>query len=117
MQRQMAASKDVVMDGRDAGTVILPEAQCKIFLVASLEERARRRMVELQQKGFRQDFEAIKDEMAKRDYLDEHRASSPLKPAPDAVIVDTTALSPEETLAAIIEVYQEKVKEINNKNR
>lgn len=116
LQRQMAESKDVVMDGRDAGTVILPEAQCKIFLVASLEERARRRMVELQQKGFRQDFEAIKDEMAKRDYLDEHRASSPLKPAPDAVIVDTTALSPEETLAAIIEVYQEKVKEINNKN-
>lgn len=110
MQRRMAEARDVVMDGRDAGTVILPVADCKIFLVASLEERARRRLLELQKKGYEQDFASIKKEIAQRDYIDEHRSSSPLKPAEDAVLIDTTALSPEEVITAILEIYQQKIK-------
>lgn len=109
MQRTMAESADVVMDGRDAGTVILPDAECKIFLVASLEKRAYRRLLELQKKGYEQDYASIKEELAQRDYLDEHRSSSPLKPAQDAVIVDTTTMSPDEVMAEVLAIYQRKI--------
>lgn len=108
-QRSMAEDRDVVMDGRDAGTVILPHAECKIFLVASLEERARRRLLEMHNKGYEEDFASIKKEMAQRDYLDEHRSSSPLKPAHDAVLIDTTALSPAEVITAILAVYEQRI--------
>ena len=85
-QREIARKNNVLMDGRDIGTVILPDAQIKIFLTASAEERARRRTLELQQKGQKVDYEDI----PRRDYDDSHRAAAPLRQAEDAVLVDTT---------------------------
>ena len=81
------------MDGRDIGTVVLPNAEVKIFLVASVMERAERRFKENQEKGIPTDFETLKQEIEQRDYLDSHREVSPLKQAEDAVRIDTTGLS------------------------
>lgn len=114
MQRELAQNNDVVMDGRDAGTVILPDAECKIFLTASLEERANRRYLELQERGFNDDLDFVKKDLARRDYIDENRKASPLKPARDAVIVDTTYLNPEDVIAEILCIYQQKKDDINN---
>lgn len=114
MQRELAQNNDVVMDGRDAGTVILPDAECKIFLTASLEERANRRYLELQERGFNDDLDFVKKDLARRDYIDENRKASPLKPARDAVIVDTTYLNPEDVIAEILRIYQQKKDDINN---
>jgi cytidylate kinase len=116
MQRILAHQKNVVMDGRDAGTVILPEAACKIFLTASLEERAQRRYLELQKKGYKNDLAFVKADLAQRDYLDENRSSSPLKPAQDAVIVDTTALSPEEVVKEILRIVSQKKNQVEDEN-
>lgn len=114
MQRELAQDKNVVMDGRDAGTVILPHAECKIFLTASLEERAYRRYLELKQRGYNDELEFVKKDLARRDYIDENRKTSPLKPAQDAVIVDTTCLGPEEVVQEILRIYQEKKEALNN---
>lgn len=89
-QREIARKNNVLMDGRDIGTVILPDAQIKIFLTASAEERARRRTLELQQKGQQADYEEILEDIRRRDYNDSHRAAAPLRQADDAVLVDTT---------------------------
>jgi len=113
MQRELAQNNDVVMDGRDAGTVILPDAECKIFLTASLDERANRRYLELQQRGYNDTLDFVKEDLARRDYIDENRAASPLKPASDAVIVDTTSLNPEGVVQEILRIYQEKKEEKN----
>ncbi len=94
-QRKIGLRGKVVMVGRDVGTVVLPEAELKIFLEASLEERARRRYAELQSRGDKQTLQEVQANLAQRDEVDSHRALSPLRPAEDAVIIDTTALTPE----------------------
>lgn len=93
LQHSIAEANDVIMDGRDIGTVILPNAQVKIFLTASAEERARRRYNELREKGLDIDYDVVLDEVNQRDYNDSHREASPLKPAEDSIIVDTTGLT------------------------
>lgn len=102
-QRAIAQENDVLMDGRDIGTVILPDAQLKIFLTASAEVRARRRALELQQKGQPADYGQILADLKKRDYDDSHRAAAPLRQAEDAVLVDT---SEDDFEAAYQKLYQ-----------
>lgn len=107
-QRQLAKAGGVVMDGRDIGTTVLPQAEIKIFLVASVEERAQRRYKENQEKGIKMDFDSIKEAIAKRDYLDSHRAVSPLVQAPDAQLIDTTGMSIEQVVTKIKEIVYSK---------
>ncbi len=105
MQRQLARTNHVVMDGRDIGTVVLPDATVKVFLTADAEERARRRMRELEQRGTPQPFEEVLRDIQQRDWNDSHRAVAPLKQAEDAILLDTTLLDfaqSEEALLAII---------------
>ncbi|MCD8120167.1 MAG: (d)CMP kinase [Lachnospiraceae bacterium] len=104
LQRGMAASHDVVMDGRDIGTNILPHANVKIFLTASVEERAKRRYLEQAAKNPAVTMEEIRQDIIERDYRDEHRETAPLKKAEDAVLVDSSFLSIEEVAEAILEV-------------
>lgn len=106
LQRAMAADGAVVMDGRDIGTNVLPNADVKIFLTASVEERARRRYDEMVAKGYAVDFDALKDEIASRDKQDSERAISPLHQAEDAVLLDSTALTIDEVVARILELSE-----------
>ncbi|MGE5509512.1 MAG: (d)CMP kinase [Chitinophagales bacterium] len=106
MQRDMAREGGVVMDGRDIGTVVLPDADFKFFLTASLEERARRRVHDLTAQGFHQPLAEVSAEVARRDRLDSEREVSPLRRAPDAVLVDSTALDVAEVVAAILAVVR-----------
>ncbi len=93
LQQDIAETDNVVMDGRDIGTVVLPDAQVKIFLTASAEERAQRRYRELRDKGMDIDYKTVLEDVNNRDYNDSHREVAPLRPAEDSVIVDTTGLS------------------------
>ena len=93
LQQEIAQQGGIVMDGRDIGTVVLPKAELKIFLVASVDERAERRYKENLVKGIETDLETLKEEIATRDYKDSHRETSPLKQAEDAIYLDTTGLS------------------------
>lgn len=97
MQRELARTNNVIMDGRDIGTVVLPDATVKIFLTASAEERARRRTLELEQRGMPQPYEEVLRDIQARDYADIHRAAAPLRQAEDAVVLDTSTLSFEES--------------------
>mgnify|MGYP000934821797 CR=1 FL=1 len=106
LQRAMAADGAVVMDGRDIGTNVLPNADVKIFLTASVEERARRRYDEMVAKGYAVDFNELKDEIASRDKQDSERAISPLRQAEDAVLLDSTALSIDDVVARILELSE-----------
>ena len=108
-QRDIAAKNSVVMDGRDIGTVILPDAEVKIFLTASPESRAKRRYDELQAKGDPATYEEVLADMIKRDYDDSHRAAAPLKQAQDAVLVDTSGDTLEQSVARIKAVVLEKL--------
>ncbi len=90
LQRDLAEKNNVLMDGRDIGTVVLPQAQLKVFLTASPQERARRRVAQLAESGQQADYEAILRDIQQRDYQDSHREIAPLRPAEDAVLVDTT---------------------------
>lgn len=108
LQRRLAAENNVVMDGRDIGTVILPNAQVKVFLTASPEERARRRMLEYKQKGQVVEFDQLLAEIKQRDYNDSHRATAPLKQADDAVLVDSTEMKFEQVLEKITAIIKEK---------
>lgn len=110
MQRQVAEEYDVVMDGRDIGTVVLPKATVKIFLTASPEVRANRRTKELLEKGQKANFEQILKEIQQRDYQDTHREVAPLKMARDSVKLDTSELNIAQTLAAMKEIVAGKVK-------
>jgi len=101
MQRDMARKHDVIMDGRDIGTVVLPHAQLKIFLTASPEERAKRRLDELQAKGLDVSFEEVLRDIRYRDENDSSRAAAPLKAAEDAVIIDTTGNTLEKSIEVI----------------
>ncbi|WP_312498528.1 (d)CMP kinase [Enterococcus sp.] len=107
-QQAIAVNGGVVMDGRDIGTAVLPQAEVKIFLVASVEERAARRFKENQQKGIDTTFEVLKEEIQQRDYVDSHRAVSPLKQAADAVRIDTSGMSIEAVVSAIKQTITKK---------
>ena len=108
MQRDVAKKHNVIMDGRDIGTVVLPRAQVKIFLTASAEERAKRRFLELQAKGKKDSYEQVLKELEKRDYQDSHREIAPLKQSKDAIVVDTSQLDIDGVVAAIRQIVQEK---------
>lgn len=108
LQRRLAEGEHVVMDGRDIGTRVLPDAGLKIFLTASIDERAKRRYKELVDKGYQPDLKALKEEIAQRDKRDAERATSPLKKADDAIEIDTSGLSIEQTVHQIIEIYQNR---------
>lgn len=105
-QRRLAARGNVVLDGRDIGTVVLPDADCKIFLTASLEERAERRWREFDAKGLDIDIEQVRRDIAERDYRDSHRANSPLCQADDAVLLDSTGMSIDEVLQKTLELAE-----------
>ena len=109
LQRNLAAKNDVVMDGRDIGTVVLPDAQVKIYLTASVETRAKRRYDEYLGKGESADLEEIKKDIEKRDHQDMTREISPLRQAEDAVLVDSSLMNIEEVVAAILGIYKDKV--------
>lgn len=111
LQRNLAAQNDVVMDGRDIGTTILPGADVKIYLTASADTRAQRRYQELTQKGESCDLEEIKRDIIARDERDMNREVSPLKQAEDAVLVDSSHMGIEEVTEEIIRIYKEKVKD------
>ena len=110
-QRGLAATHSVVMDGRDIGTVILPDAKIKIFLTASAESRAKRRFDELQAKGDPATYEEVLADMIKRDYDDSHRAIAPLKQAEDAIPVDTSGETLEQSVARMKEIVYNKLNE------
>ena len=109
MQRNMAEEYDVVMDGRDIGSVVLPKATVKIFLTASPEVRARRRYNELVEKGQKANYEQVLKEVQQRDYQDTHREIAPLKMCRDSVKVDTSEMSLEASIAAIQKIVEEKI--------
>ena len=108
LQQKLAADKDVIMDGRDIGTCVLPNAQVKIYLTASVSTRAQRRYDELCDKGIACDLEAIKKDIKDRDDRDMNRAISPLKQAEDAVLLDSSNLSIDEVVQTIHKIYKEK---------
>ncbi|SUO89540.1 (d)CMP kinase [Streptococcus uberis] len=107
-QRRIAQDGAIIMDGRDIGTVVLPDAELKIFLIASVDERAERRYRENLEKGIDSDFETLKEEIAARDFKDSHREVSPLKAADDAIIFDTTGV----TIQGVVQFIQEKAEKI-----
>ncbi len=108
LQRSIAEKTDVIMDGRDIGTVVLPNANLKIFLTASVEDRAMRRYMELCEKGIECNFDDVKKDMEYRDKNDSEREIAPLKPAEDSVFVDTTGNTLEESVAAILQIMKER---------
>ena len=112
VQREAAKNHDTVMDGRDIGTVILPDADVKIFLSASLESRAHRRWLELLEKGVETTFEEVRADMQRRDHQDSTRAQAPCVPAADAVLLDNTNMPPDETLEAALEIVRAKLGEL-----
>ena len=108
MQRKMAQMHNVIMDGRDIGTVILPDADLKIFLTAGAEDRARRRYEELLQKGVETTFDRVLDEMVKRDEQDTRRAAAPLKAADDAIVLDTSGNTLEQSVSEVCRLISER---------
>lgn len=104
LQRNMAHNGGVVMDGRDIGTIVLPHAELKIFLTASVAERSRRRWLELQEKGVAVDLKELEEQIRQRDYFDSHREVNPLRQAKEAILLDTTNLSINQVVAKIIEL-------------
>ena len=109
-QRTLAASRDVLMDGRDIGTVVLPNATVKIFLTATPEARAERRYKELLMKGEKHDYQNVLADVRARDYQDTHRAAAPLRQAEDAVLVDTSELNFDQSFEALKKVIQDRAK-------
>ena len=109
MQRDFARKSSVIMDGRDIGTVVLPHADVKIFLKADVKVRARRREIELRERGTPRPYEQVLEEMRQRDYNDTHRSAAPLRAAEDAVIVDTSSLDFQQSKERLLEIIREKV--------
>ena len=112
LQRRLASTGGVVLEGRDTGTVVCPEAEVKFYLDASLEERARRRQAELRARGIDLDPEAARREIAARDAQDSSRALAPLRKAPDAVEVDTTGLSVDQVVTALAEAIERRRRDL-----
>lgn len=113
LQREFAKTHDVVLDGRDIGTFVLPDANCKFFMTATPEERANRRFKELQEKGQEVDYDQLLKDIIQRDYNDSHREVAPLKQADDAFLLDTTNMSIDEVIEAVKKVVAEKVEAEN----
>ncbi|MCI9845715.1 (d)CMP kinase [Flavobacterium pectinovorum] len=111
-QQEMGKNKAIVMDGRDIGTVVFPDAELKIFMTASAETRAQRRFDELQQKGDNVSYEEVLKNVVERDYIDTHREDSPLVIADDAIEIDNSYLNREEQFAAVLELVNEVVKTV-----
>ena len=111
-QQEMGKNKAIVMDGRDIGTVVFPDAELKIFMTASAETRAQRRFDELQQKGDSVSYEDVLKNVVERDYIDTHREDSPLIIAEDAIEIDNSYLNREEQFAAVLELVNEVVKTV-----
>ena len=109
LQRDLAKKNNIIMDGRDIGTVVLPNAQVKIFLTASAQERANRRCKELTEKGMEVNYDEILEDIKKRDDQDMNRPIAPLKAADDAVIIDSSDMSFEEVVEALIKTINEKI--------
>lgn len=109
LQRNIASKNNCIMDGRDIGTVVLPNAKVKVFLTASPEERAMRRFRELSEKGSTVKYEEVLEDLIKRDYNDSHREVAPLKQADDAVLLDTTGMTLEQSVESLIKIIKEKV--------
>ena len=109
LQRNLADGNNVVMDGRDIGTVVLPNAEIKIFLTASPEERARRRYEELISKGVKAEYEEVLSDLKQRDYNDSHREVAPLVPAKNSILVDTTGNTLEQSVCQLIGVIKERL--------
>jgi cytidylate kinase len=109
LQRGLAEKTSVVMEGRDIGSVVFPQAQVKIFLDADPTERARRRVLEFEQRGQAANVESVAGEMSQRDLRDRTRAEAPLVQAPDAELIDTTGLSPEEVEAKILQLVRARI--------
>ena len=107
-QRKLAREHNVLMDGRDIGTVVLPNADVKVFLTAGPEARALRRQKELEQRGQKADYQTILAEIVQRDRQDSQRAAAPLKQAEDAVLLDTTHLNLEQTVEALLTIVKER---------
>lgn len=112
-QQAMGVEKGIVMDGRDIGTVVFPNAELKLFLTAAPEERARRRFEELRAKGENPDYEAVLQDVTDRDFRDTHRAESPLRQAPDAQVVDNTHLTPDEQMKVVQNLFSEALSRAN----
>ena len=108
-QRQLAQENNVIMDGRDIGTVVLPRAEVKVFLTAAPEARARRRLLELELRGQQADYETILKEIVQRDKQDRERAAAPLKQAEDAVLLDTTQLNLEQSVEALLKIVRARL--------
>lgn len=114
LQRAMAKRGSVIMDGRDIGTYVLPDADVKIFQIASVDTRAKRRYDENISKGISCTYEEIEEDVRKRDYIDSHRDFAPLKPAEDSIELDTSDMSIEEVVNAIIDIIDNKIEEKKN---
>ncbi|WP_031578043.1 (d)CMP kinase [Ruminobacter sp. RM87] len=108
-QRDFAVNPGLIADGRDMGTVVFPDASAKIFLDASAEERARRRVAQLESRGVAADYDKILKEIADRDYRDRNRATAPLKPADDALVLDSTTLSIQEVVDTAVKFIETKL--------
>lgn len=108
-QRDFAKTDNVLMDGRDIGTVVLPNASVKIFLTASPEIRAKRRVKQLEEKGIKCDYDEVLKDIITRDYNDSHRDIAPLKPAENAIILDTSDMTLEESIDALVKLVEERV--------
>ena len=109
MQREIGSGKRVILDGRDIGTVVFPDAHLKVFLVASPEERAKRRLKEYGEKGIESDYDSVLESIKERDHIDSTRVESPLKKAEDAIEVDTSFLSIEEVSDKISALVRERI--------
>lgn len=112
MQRAMARSKNVIMDGRDIGTYVLPDADVKIYQIASVEKRAERRYLEAKEKGINMSYEDVLKDVQTRDHIDSSRAFAPLKQADDAIALDTSDLTIEEVVNEVLRIIKEKVGDI-----
>lgn len=108
LQRKISLGKDIILDGRDIGTVVFPKANLKIFLLASPEERARRRVIDYFEKGIKEDYNKVLEDIKKRDYIDSSRKESPLKKANDAIEIDSSFLKIEETVEILGKYITEK---------
>ena len=108
LQREIAGSNDVIMDGRDIGTRVLPDAELKVFLTASAEERARRRILQLREKGVEADYNEVLEEIRQRDLQDSTRKIDPRRPAEDAVMLDSSNLTLEEVVDTILRLAEER---------
>lgn len=111
LSKHLAATKNVIMEGRDIGTIVIPDAEVKIFMTAAPEVRAKRRYLQLLNAGKPADYDQIFDEIQKRDYQDSHRDYHPLKQADDAVLLDTSNMTKEENIEAVIDLIREKTGE------